>query len=49
MTQTASQTPSQPGEAGILYTARTGDVHLWSQPLISTTREAPADATTPGL
>ncbi|MFI4882481.1 MAG: proline--tRNA ligase, partial [Phycisphaerales bacterium JB064] len=28
-------------------TARRGDVHLWSRTLIPTTREAPADATTP--
>ena len=30
-----------------LATARRGDVHLWSTTLIPTTREAPADATTP--
>lgn len=47
MTQTASQSPSQPGEAGVLSTARTGDIHLWTRTLIPTTREAPADATTP--
>jgi len=47
MTQTASRSPSQPGDAGVLSTARTGDIHRWSQTLIPTTREAPADATTP--
>lgn len=51
-TPTTSQTgaagaPSQPGEAGVLTTARRGDVHLWTRTLIPTTREAPADATTP--
>ncbi|MEQ8317850.1 MAG: proline--tRNA ligase [Phycisphaerales bacterium] len=45
--QTASQSPSQPGKAGALLAARQGDIHLWSQTLIPTTREAPADATTP--
>ena len=45
--QTSTQSPSQPGEAGVLSTARRGDVHLWSRTLIPTTREAPADATTP--
>ncbi|MCW5755694.1 MAG: proline--tRNA ligase [Phycisphaeraceae bacterium] len=33
--------------ASPLSTLRTGDVHLWSRTLIPTTREAPADATTP--
>lgn len=46
MSTTASQS-SPPGEAGVLNTARRGDVHLWTQTLIPTTREAPADATTP--
>ncbi|MEQ9095924.1 MAG: hypothetical protein RIE32_06635 [Phycisphaerales bacterium] len=45
--QTTAQT-SQPGEAGVLHTARQGDIHLWTRTLIPTTREAPADATTPG-
>ena len=44
---TSTQSPSQPGEAGVLSTARRGDVHLWTKTLIPTTREAPADATTP--
>jgi len=30
-----------------LQTARRGDIHLWTRTLIPTTREAPADATTP--
>ncbi|MEQ9095926.1 MAG: proline--tRNA ligase [Phycisphaerales bacterium] len=33
--------------ASPLSTLRQGDVHLWSRTLIPTTREAPADATTP--
>lgn len=33
--------------ASPLTTARRGDIHLWTQTLIPTTREAPADATTP--
>lgn len=41
MTTTATETASP------LSTARRGDIHLWSQTLIPTTREAPADATTP--
>ncbi|MEO1277819.1 MAG: proline--tRNA ligase [Planctomycetota bacterium] len=46
MTTTASQT-SPTGDAGVLNTSARGDIHRWSQTLIPTTREAPADATTP--
>lgn len=42
MTTTATETQASP-----LQTARQGDIHLWSRTLIPTTREAPADATTP--
>lgn len=46
MTTSTQTTPT--GEAGFaLQTARRGDIHLWTQTLIPTTREAPADATTP--
>ncbi|UYV12677.1 MAG: proline--tRNA ligase [Phycisphaera sp.] len=45
MSQTSAQTVAE--TASPLQTARRGDVHLWTRTLIPTTREAPADATTP--
>ena len=50
MSTTASQASSNSsptGEAGVLSTSARGDIHRWSRTRIPTTREAPADATTP--